>query len=473
MSSLHELSFNEVSLRLKDGTLTVEAYVDALLERIASINPKVNALRYVNVEGAKRKAKELDGLKVDKKKSLPLFGLPFSAKDTMSVKGLPWSEGTLLRAVERDETSSACSDALLSAGAVCLGKANMSEYGKSYFTENVPFGRTVNPWDTSRSPGGSSGGDAAAVSSGMAPVGLCADSGGSIRVPAAFCGVFGHYPTRGIVSSSGLRAWTHTISSLFRSPGVVSSSLNDLEAALNVLIGYDDKDPNSTPFCDDISKRTRRKRFGFFSRLNGVESAIEIREHLSLAAKRFEASGFLGEELIPKQFEGCFEVFILLAGQASLIIDDILAAERGVPRDPSKESPILQSLRARVAAQLPPLTAERLLWAWSTVDRLRREALSIFENFDFVLMPVAATLAPPHGTTKYDVDGVIRESQEVFQFASSVNVLGLPSIAFPAGISISGLPIGLQVVGPRFSDRNLIQYLKEAGFSEMAGRPSI
>lgn len=462
MTELFELSYSEIAPRLKDGSVTVSTYIESLLSRIQNYNPKVNALRYVNAEGARELAAKLDQEFKKNKTPPPLFGLSFSAKDTLSVKGLPWSEGTSLGAIEQDENSSECVNALLTNGAICLGKGNMSEYGKSYFTENVPFGKTSNPWDLSRSPGGSSGGESAAVASGMVPVGLCADSGGSIRVPASFCGVFGLYPTRGTISSSGLRAWTHTLLSLFRSPGIITRTLDDLELTLKFLSYYDNKDPYSTPSTSEL--QPRKKKFCFLSSLNGVQVCSEITDSVKEVSKKFESVGFIPEDFTPKQFEGSFEIFILLAGQASLVIDDILGAERGLPRDPSKESLILQALRHRVATELPPITTERLLWAWSRVDKLRHEIVSVFEKYDFVLMPVAASLAPKHGTVKYDIDGTSRQSQEVFQFASSVNVLGLPSIAFPTGISKEGLPIGLQIVGPRFSDGDLIDYLKIAGF---------
>ena len=126
----------------------------------------------------------------------------------------------------------------------------------------------------------------------------------------------------------------------------------------------------------------------------------------------------------------------------------------------------MTNLRRRVSAELPPLTAETVLRTWHAVDHLRHAIVPTFETYDFVLGPVAATMPVKHGTSSYDIDGITRASQEVFQFASTVNVLGLPAIAFPTGLSTSGLPLGLQIIGPRFSEPRLFAALRAAGFTD-------
>jgi Asp-tRNA(Asn)/Glu-tRNA(Gln) amidotransferase A subunit family amidase len=164
--------------------------------------------------------------------------------------------------------------------------------------------------------------------------------------------------------------------------------------------------------------------------------------------------------------EGSYSIFIILAAQALLLLEDRLSADAGSPRNLSNEGHIMQNLRARIATELPELKTTDLLRYWYQVDLLRRQIAPCFEKYDFFLAPVSASLPVPHGTASYKVGKQKLQSQEVYQFASAVNVLGLPALAFPTELSKEGLPIGLQLIGPRYSELDLIAVLRNAGICD-------
>lgn len=458
------LPCRELAHRIRTKTLTSVELFSGHEANISRSNPSLNALRVFDQAGAKARAAKSDSeIKAGTTRG-PLHGIFFCAKDSLDVAGMPGSHGSAHGAVACSPHNAVLVQRALDAGAICIGKTNMAEYGKSYYTENPAFGRTNNPFDLSRSPGGSSGGDSAALAAGFASFALAADSGGSVRVPANFCGLFGLYPTRGILTDGLSSSPPHAISALTRCNGILTKHLDDLEILLSALSGFDPTDPYSVPFPPGaIDRRFSRGRFVYFSGMNGAECDPQIKEQLHAVVKQLQSLGYTAEERCPAEFSETFEIFIILAAQASLILEDSLERQAGTPRNAQSEGPIVQSLRTRVATELPPLTVERLLNCWAKVDFLRFRNQALWREFDFVLSPVAATIPPVHGTSTYPVGSQNLASQLVFQFASSVNVLGLPSIAFPTAMSKERLPLGLQIIGPRFSEYALIDTLRKIG----------
>ena len=455
-------SLRQQVARIRNRDLTSVELIDSALAKIEVWNPSINALRFVNTDAARLAAVQKDELVRAGASLGRLHGVPYCVKDHINVAGLPRSEGTRLYEIEAAKSSAAMIELLEAEGAICIGKSNMAEYGKSYYTDNLAFGRSSNPFDLTRTCGGSGGADAAAIACGMASFGLGADSGGSLRVPANFCGQFGIHPTHGTITSAGLINQTSTISALTRAFGPLATCLDDLELLWRILVGYDWRDPYSVahPNAAAVTKR----RFLYFDTLNGVRCDPEIQTSLVKCAQRFESCGYRADQGAPVPFAAAIEIFILIAGQAALISEDLAAATRRQPRDPQAEGPLMLDLRARLAARLEPLVLERFFAASQRCDELRREASKIFEQYDFVLAPVAATLAMPHGTTSFELAGQTLESHQVFQFSSCINLLDLPAIAFPTGISSSAIPLGLQIIGPRFGELELFKILRMAGF---------
>ena len=457
------LSVRKLVDQMRRGEISSLELIESTLRQIELWNPRINALRFVNTAAARAAAAQKDALIKNGVSLGRLHGVPFCAKDHINIAGLPRSEGTNLYAIDSAKSSAAMIEVLEAEGAICIGKSNMAEYGKSYYTDNAAFGRSTNPFNAAHTCGGSGGADAAAIACGMAAFGLGADSGGSLRVPANFCGQFGIHPTHGTITSYGLLNPTSSIAAITRVFGPLATSLDDLELLWRILAGYDARDPYSVAH-PNISP-ARKGRFLFFDSINGVRCDPEIQASLFECARKFEECGFRADQGAPAPFAAAIEIFILLAGQAALISEDVAAAARKQPRDPQVEGPLMLDLRSRLAARLAPLKLESFFLAWQRCDELRREVTRVFENYDFVLSPVAASLPMPHGTARFQIDGQELESHQVFQYSSCVNLLDLPAIAFPTKLSKSGLPLGLQVIGPRFGEAGLFSALRQVGYT--------
>lgn len=462
MGSFEELSISEIQSRVSQGSLDLYQLAENHIEKIERLNDPIRALRHFEKDAVLQTCREYQKEAAAGRLRGPLHGVLYTAKDSIPVKGMPTSYGTKDTLVPSAAADAALIEKLRAAGAICVGKTNMAEQGKSYYTDNPLFGRTNNPFNTALSPGGSGGGDSAAVACGFAQFGVGADAGGSVRVPANFCGLFGIYPTSGIFSNRGLNHIVHTFGKLFRNSGVIAKNLADLELLFNLLKGFDPQDPISAPGLDYSPPG---KRIAFFSALNGVDCDSEIKGALTEAAAKFEQAGYELVDYAPPACGGAYEIFIVLAGQASLILDDLLYAESGRPLIAKDEGAIMKNLRHRIANELPPLTVESLLKVLYLVDKLRNDITATFEKYDFLLCPVSATPPPPYGTSLYKINGRDFQSQQVFQFASMVNLLGVPAIAFPTGLSKAGLPLGLQLIGPRFSELSIISALRSSGYT--------
>ncbi len=458
----HPLSAKEVREQIWNGTLSPLQHLESQLAVIHKLNPKLNALRIVATTQAKDRANELSQNRSPK----ALHGLTFSAKDHIDIKGLGRSNGCKYGANDNVAQSCAAASLLEEAGAICIGKGNQAHHGRSYFTSNRDFGTTENPYRIGYSPGGSGGGDAAALASGMCDFALGADSGGSIRVPANFCGLFGLLPTQGLISDSGLSAHSHTFRRLTRSLGPLTRSLDDLELLFRILARFDRTDAASysSPFRSQTPEEPKKK-FIYFTEMNGTSCAKEIESSLMSAVSRFEQAGYTGTALTPKIFEQCFEVFIILFGQAGLISEDLVHSLQGLPPDLANESDDLKTLRSRIASELPALTVESLFHFWHMLDSLRDQSASLFNEIDFVLAPVCAILPPPQAPRKLAIDGVEEKSENIFQFAAVPNTLNLPALAFPTEISSTGLPLGLQLIGERYHEHKLFRALRDAGYT--------
>jgi amidase len=460
-----KLSALQTAHQIKSGKISSTDILEFHLAQIDKHNKNFNALSYVAKENAIKQINQLDKEAKSKKFRGRLHGLCFTAKDNIPVTGLPRSDGNPQTFEQQANNNSALVEKLIYEGAVCIGKANMAEYGKSYYSDNPIYGKSHNPFKKDHSPGGSGGGDAAALCLNFSQFGLGADSGGSIRVPANFCGQFALYPTRGVFSTSGLRQIEHTVYSLLHCPGILSKSIEDLELLFSVLKGYDSSDPNSVPHQDFYTYSTNKTgQFAYFSCLNGVKVDSEIKSSLEQCVESLERRGLKAKEITPPAFAEAYEIFIILAGQTGLTIEDKIASISGNPRDLTKEGVLMQNLRKRLSTELPPLSVETLLLAWWRVSSLRKSITSFFNDYDFVLSPVSATQPPQYYTSEYIIDGSSYQSQQVFQFASSVNVLGLPAVAFPTTLSNKGFPLGLQLIGPRFSERFLMNTLQKSGY---------
>jgi len=368
-------------IRAKD--VSSEEIVNACLQRIEVVNPQLNAVVQLTADTARTQAREADAALARGKIKGPLHGVPFTVKDVFDTAGVISAVGIEERASYVPEQDAVVVARMRAAGAILLGKTNCPPWGAGGESDNPVYGRTNNPYDQTRTPGGSSGGEAAIIAAGGSPLGLGSDSGGSIRVPAHFCGVAGLRPTVGRVPNTGVFNHPGGLSDLRTQIGPMSRFVEDLGLALSVISGVDWRDSGVIPMP------------------LGDPKAIDI--------------------------EGL---------RVAFYIDDGIAT-------PTPETADLVSTTASVLAgaglrywrqsELNGEKIEQLMTEW---DSLRCTLLSFMENYDVLLCPACYSPAVPHGTMQ-DIE---------FSYALPYSLTGWPCVVVRAGTSPEGLPIGVQVV---------------------------
>lgn len=414
----------------------------------------------------------------------PLFGSLFSAKESLDVQDLAISDGRKITFEKSSDKSCFAVELLEQAGALCIGKGNMAESGRAYNTVNDLYGLTRNPWNESLSPGGSGGGDAVAVAAGLCDFALGVDAGGSVRIPASFCGLIGHLPTPGLIGHSGMKFSQHHFWQLFRGIGSITCHPQDSLYLAEHLFCYDPQDSRSCSFPEHqtkkLSERKAPLRIGYFTNLGSYAAEQSVEEHIRKVAKRLENTFPQAaiQEIPGDLFAACLAPFVVLCGQASLALEDLLLLQIVKrPLTPEEDGKVLQALRKQIAERLPPLNPETLLGLESQVQILRGQAAYLFQNFDAVLCPVASCSSFSLTDTsmraqKKELAGkstaIQLEPHEAFLFSSAVNVLGLPSVCFPLPDTNGefpcdehGIPMSAQLVGARFSDYLLLDILSE------------
>jgi Asp-tRNA(Asn)/Glu-tRNA(Gln) amidotransferase A subunit family amidase len=311
-------------------------------------------------------------------------------------------------------------------GAIILGRTNTPEMLASYDTDNPITGRTNNPWDHSRTPGGSSGGEAAAIAAYCSPGGIGSDGGGSIRIPAHFCGIAGFKPTPGRLPGSGHTPVLGHPAGLLTAVGPMARTAKDLRLLFSALAGYDALDPFSVP-VPLREPRLGQMRIGVWEQFYSVPVQSEIREAVARATAMLEAQSFTVEPFEPRGLERAPNVWAFLFSQWPTQPADVTAAD------------VLNNLAAR--------------------DRMRAAFLRQLEAEAVValVMPTFGATAFRHGETRFDVEG---KQMGFFQAAMPVvvaNALGLPAVTIPMTVSSDGLPIGVQLMGRPYEDELLLE----------------
>ena len=422
--------------------------VKAHLSRIEEVNPTLNAVVAL-AEDALENARRAEQALTCGEHLGPLHGVPFTIKDSIDVAGFPTTSGSLLTHRRRAERDAPVVARLRDAGGILLGKTNTPEFTLWWETDNRVFGRTNNPWDIDRTPGGSSGGEAAAISSGMSPLGIGSDSGGSIRVPASYCNLFGMKPTHGRVPMTGhvpstLLAHTHV--------GPMARSAGDIALAMSVIEGPDGRDHYAVPAPPtdpgDLERAPGDLRVGFYAEGPVSPVSAEVQSVVREAASVMEDLGCRVEEVeLP-----------FMRDTQTLGVSGAIASAEGFrdlgPLITGREDDLAISMKRRMA--LPRPTGEQYLEALASRDALRAGFMEFFRQFDVLLCPPAAVPAPPHDSAELSVDGRVEPGRTALMCTAIYDLTGSPAISAPFGFSSGGLPIGVQIVGPRFEDGRVI-----------------
>jgi Asp-tRNA(Asn)/Glu-tRNA(Gln) amidotransferase A subunit family amidase len=420
--------------------------VDAHLSRIRELNPKLNAFVTVDSERARDQAKSAEAALGSSAKSNsvgPLHGVPISIKSSIDVAGLPCECGSILRKGNIPSKDAPLVARLRAAGAIILGNTNVPEFLMAYETGNLLYGRTNNPWDLSLTPGGSSGGEAAAIASGCSAGGVGSDGGGSIRIPAHYTGICGLKPTPGRIPSTGHFPGSAGPFAQLGVVGPMARTIKDVEKLFEVMAGSDPGDPASAPVpLRRWSKQEIRKLAVAYFVDDGVTPVTsETVAAVRTAAEGLRAQGFHVEEWRPQNLDRVWQLWWNLFGRAGQ-----MSFAPTIEGRETELSPILRAFQAKVADELP-LTAQDLLSTLLARDVLRGNLLAKMEEFPILLCPVCVVPAFRHGEREWFVQGRKVEYLKAMSYSQWFNLLGNPAAVVPVGRSPEGLPIGVQIVG--------------------------
>ncbi len=443
MSELHFLSAAAMAEQVRQRKISPAELVDAHFARIAELNPKLNAFVALDEERARKDAGLLEAEARRGDVNGPLHGVPISIKSSLDTAGLPCESGTRLRAGNIAARDAVLVARLRKAGAILLGVTNTPELLMAWETDNLLYGRTNSPWDLARTPGGSSGGEAAAIASGCSAGGVGSDGGGSIRVPAHFSGICGLKPTPGRIPSTGHFPASAGPFALLGVVGPMARTVADLQLLFEVMAGPDDGDPSSAPV--PLRKITRdelrRARVGYFEDDGRTPVTPETRAAVRVAAEALSRAGFDVVPFRPEGLEEARQLWWKLFGTAGGMV--LRPLTKGRERE---LSPLLKEFLAWVAAE-PPHTGESLLDTWLERDALRARILAQMQAYPILLCPAAAIPAFRHGERSWVVEGKTVKYLDAWSYTEFFNLLGNPGAVLPVGRSPEGLPIGVQIVG--------------------------
>ncbi len=467
MSTLHALTLCEVRDALARGEVRAEDATAATLDRIAAVEPRVHAFVTVTGEAALADARALDAQGPDP--SRPLWGVPVAVKDVIAVKGAPTTCGSKIL-----ENFTPCYDAdvvrrLREAGAVVIGKANMDEFAMGSSTENSAFHPTHNPWDLERVPGGSSGGSGASVAAGQCFAALGTDTGGSIRLPASFCGVVGLKPSYGRVSRYGLVAFGSSLDCI----GPMARSVEDVARVRQVMAGHDRRDSTSvdTPVPDYLAALKRKDFKGLTIGLPEEYWAEGLSDEVRAACQgAVDKAVELGAKTVPVKLSmtdwAIATYYIVAMAEASSNLARFDGVRYGL-RDKSAEELIEMYVKSRTAGFGDEVQRRIIIGTYvlsagyydayyrkaAQVRRLLRQDFeTAFSQCDVIAGPVCPTTAFKVGEK---ADPLQMYLMDIFTISASL--AGLPGLSLPVGLGgETKMPVGLQLIGPSFGEEAVL-----------------
>ena len=452
MSDLTLLPAVEMARQIRQKKISPVELAEVHLAKIARLNQKLNAFVHVDPEGVRLEAKRAETEIRGDQASGPLHGVPISIKSSIDVAGMSCESGTRLRARTIAKQDAPLVARLRRAGAIVLGVTNTPELLMAWETDNLLYGRTNSPWDLERTPGGSSGGESAAIASGMSACGVGSDGGGSIRVPAHFCGICGLKPTPGRVPATGHYPPSGGPFSLIGVVGPMARTVSDLRVLFEAMQGPDDGDACAAPvpLCWPSADEVKHLKIGYFEDDGRTPVAPEIRRAVRSAAEALRHAGFHVQPFRPTGLDEArllWRKFFVKVG--GMVIDPMFTGRK------PDQSPILKQFLELSAAE-PELTGDSLLEAWVRRDSLRAEFLAQMRDYPILLCPPAAVPAFRHGERAWTIDGKTVHYLDAWSYTEWFNLLGNPAAVVPVSHSSEGLPIGVQVVGRPWEEEKVL-----------------
>jgi amidase len=436
---------------LRSGEMSVVELAEAHIRQIERLNPELNAFADFDADRVRTRARLHDAWKGQRARR-PLFGLPVTVKSSIATRGLKCEIGSLLHKGEVPREDAVVVARLRAAGALILGTTNCPEFLMAYETANLLHGRTRNPWDLERTPGGSSGGESAAIAAGLSAGGLGSDSGGSVRVPAHFTGICSLKPTPGRIPGRGHLPPCVGPFAILGAIGPMARTMADVALLFRTLSGQDPLDPVSPPVAlrEPSLDELRTNSIGFFEDDGLVPVTPETRAAVNAAAAALRDAGFRVEPFRPRTLEPLRRLWWKFFVQCGAMF--YAPAIRGREH---QLSPIFNEFLG-FAGAVQPLTTVELLDAWAELDLLRSKTLQEMRKYPVLLCPVASIPAFRHDERTWIVEGRPVEYLDTMRHTQWFNALAAPAAVVPVGRSPEGLPIGVQIVARPFQDETAL-----------------
>lgn len=462
--ALYKLSASEILEKIRSKKISVVEVATAFINRIKEVNPSLNAIHQFDPERILAEARQKDQDIAEGKKLGKLHGLPISLKDAFYTPGFRGAKGCIhLFKTSPTDKAAVAVKRVLDEGAIILGITNVPEFCAAVETDNALNGRTNNPYDLARTPGGSSGGEAALIAAGGSPVGIGSDAWGSIREPAAYCGITGIKPTKGLVSTTGnIPNDGGGLHSYLLSFGPMARHAEDLELILSVIAGPDEGDPLTVPVplqssqCVDITKL----RVIYFLDNGVIMPDADTLKNISAAIEQLKPH--VADVMMVSTPE-CFK------DTARLVYETcILGGDHGEvflnPLENLKEpkfSPLFERYVREMKAS--SFSTAELRLRIMQMHQYKQAFLKLMTNADILLCPTTATPARLHGTT--------RDHVEDYTYLMISNLTGAPAASVNCGFSVDGLPIGLQIIAKPWQDHVVLAFAKTA--QKILGIPEV
>jgi amidase len=430
----------ELAAALADGAVSAVELFEAAVARIEALDGPINAVVVRDFDRARDAAKAADA-DLARGERRPLLGVPITVKEAFNVAGLPTTWGSPLLKDWIAPTDATAVARLKAAGAVILGKTNVPPFLADWQSANPVYGRTNHPLDPSRTPGGSSGGSAAALAAGMVPLEFGSDIGGSIRVPAAFCGVYGHKPSYGLVPARGhAPAGMDGVPPPLNVVGPLARSVADLTLALDITAGPADEEAVGYRLALPPARHARLADF----RVLVIEAhpVAKVDHEITAAINRLAANLETAGAAVARQSDKLPD---LAAAHGTYLAILMTAVSRGGPA--------------------PPNLMDAHAWM-TALDRqlaVRRQWGALFGDFDVVIAPCMGVVAFPHDDSDFAarnhlINGEVTSYQDQVAWPGMATLPGLPATAVPVGKTLAGLPIGAQIIGPYLEDHTTLAF---------------
>jgi aspartyl-tRNA(Asn)/glutamyl-tRNA(Gln) amidotransferase subunit A len=455
LMDLLELNLSEVAELIEQRKISPVEITEAYLERIEQVDGKLNSFITLTAESALEDARRAEQEILGGQYRGSLHGIPIALKDLYETQGVRTTAGSRFFSDYIPERDGAVVQRLKAAGSVMLGKLNMHEIALGITNDNPHYGPCRNPWDLERSPGGSSGGSGAALAARLCLGSMGTDTGGSIRIPSALCGVVGLKPTFGRVSLQGVIPLSWNLDHA----GPMARSVRDVAILLQLVTGYDPKDPGSVDvpvedYLGGLGDGVKGWRIALASDEFFVRGETEVLDAVQVAAGIFSDLDARVEAIdVPEGYQAGLANGLMTTSDAAAFHQERLQTR---PQDFGTD--ILQRLQMGAA-----FTSTEYILARRTQTQLRRRFELFFDEFDLLITPTTPISAPP--ITGPDA---VEQAKILTRFTAPFNLTGLPALSLPCGFTRTGLPIGLQIVGPFWGEERILQagyaYEQSAGW---------